>query len=131
MNGTIQPANSAAEYLSTEGCYILELSNSTEDPAVSIARARVAPGVATRWHRLKGTTERYVIIAGTGRVEVDGLPPQTVREGDVVIIPPMCAQRITSTGTSDLVFFAVCTPRFSWDAYEDIEEAQGSNADVR
>jgi hypothetical protein len=35
------------EYFFAEGCHILELSNTPEDPDVSIARARVAPGVIT------------------------------------------------------------------------------------
>jgi hypothetical protein len=40
---------------------------------------------------------------------------------DVVSIPPACAQRITNTGAGDLVFLAVCTPRFVQEAYEEIE----------
>lgn len=107
-----------AEYYFTEGCYINELSNSGDDPEASIARARVAPGVTTRWHRLAGTTERYVIIEGRGRVEVGDLPPRDVAAGDVVIIPPGVRQRITGTGTGNLVFLAVCTPRFTESAYE-------------
>jgi mannose-6-phosphate isomerase-like protein (cupin superfamily) len=121
MIGIVKAADEAAEYLSTEGCHILELSNGPHDPALSIARARVAPGVTTRWHRLRGAVERYIIVSGTGRVEIGGLSQQEVRTGDTVIIPSLCPQRITNTGASDLVFFAVCTPRFSWDIYEDIE----------
>jgi mannose-6-phosphate isomerase-like protein (cupin superfamily) len=123
MIGIVKAADDATEYLSTEGCHLLELSNGAHDPAVSIARARVAPGVTTRWHRLRGTVERYVIISGTGRVEIGGLPSREVRAGDTVIIPPLCPQRITNTGPSDLVFLAICTPRFSWDIYEDIDAA--------
>jgi hypothetical protein len=33
----------------SEGCYISEWSNTPEDPAVSIARARVPPGVTPRF----------------------------------------------------------------------------------
>ena len=33
-----------------EGCFITELCNSPGDPALSIARARVAPGTETEWH---------------------------------------------------------------------------------
>jgi mannose-6-phosphate isomerase-like protein (cupin superfamily) len=123
MIGSVKTADEAAEYLSTEGCHILELSNGPHDPVVSIARARVAPGVTTRWHRLKGTVERYVIVSGAGRVELGGLPPREVRAGDTVIIPSLCPQRITNIGTTDLVFLAVCTPRFNWDVYEDIDAA--------
>jgi mannose-6-phosphate isomerase-like protein (cupin superfamily) len=109
------------EFHTPEGCYINELSNSDADPEVSIARARVQPGVTTRWHRLAGITERYVIISGAGRAEVGDLPAQHVMAGDVVLIPPGCRQRITNTGDGDLVFFAVCTPRFRQEAYEDID----------
>lgn len=121
MRATIRRVNSDAESLIPEGCFILELSNSPDDPDVSIARARVAPGATTRWHRLTGTAERYVILAGDGRVEVGDLPPQSVTPGDVVLIPPACRQRITNIGGEDLVFLAVCTPRFQPACYEDLE----------
>lgn len=109
------------EFYISERCYIMELSNSPDDPDVSIARARVEPGVATRWHRLRGVTERYFMISGKGLVDVGELPPQEVTAGDVVLIPPMCKQRITNIGNDDLIFLAICTPRFSQDVYEDIE----------
>jgi mannose-6-phosphate isomerase-like protein (cupin superfamily) len=108
------------EVLTSEGCYILELSNSADDPAVSIARARVTPGVTTRWHRVLDTTERYVIIEGSGRVEVGDVSPRDVRPGDVVFIPPSIRQRITNTGARDLIFLAICTPRFTPGAYEEL-----------
>jgi mannose-6-phosphate isomerase-like protein (cupin superfamily) len=79
--------------------------------------------VTTRWHRLKGTYERYFIISGIGLVEVGKLPPQEVTAGNIVLIPPMCRQRVTNIGTEDLVFFAICSPRFSQDVYEDIDDA--------
>jgi mannose-6-phosphate isomerase-like protein (cupin superfamily) len=110
------------EFYTPEKCYITELHNTAEDPDASIARARVEPGVTTRWHRLKGTVERYYIVSGRGRVEVGKLPPQEIKAGDIVLIPPMCPQRITNIGPEDLVFLAICTPRFSNDVYEDIED---------
>ena len=79
------------------------------------------PNVTTAWHRLKGIAERYCITSGTGRVEIGTLPPHDVHPGDIVIIPPMCRQRITNIGQDDLVFLAICTPRFTNEAYEDIE----------
>ncbi|GAB2902995.1 hypothetical protein GCM10027046_35310 [Uliginosibacterium flavum] len=113
-----QPAN---EYWFAEGCFILELSNSPADPALSIARARVLPGGQTRWHLLHAISERYVIQSGSGCVEVGELAPQSVAAGDVVIIPPGCRQRIRNTGSDDLIFLALCTPRFAASAYEDLE----------
>ena len=85
------PAN---EYYFDEGCFINELSNSADDEDLSIARARVASGQTTRWHRLTGVAERYLILEGRGRVEVADLAPAEVGPGDVVIIPPGEAQRM-------------------------------------
>jgi mannose-6-phosphate isomerase-like protein (cupin superfamily) len=121
MNEAIKPFDPSAEFFTPEQCYIIELSNTAEDPEVSIARARVEPGVTTRWHRVIGTAERYVILEGRGRVEVESLAPQEVGPGDVVLIPPSGRQRITNIGSGDLVFLAICTPRFRQEAYEDIE----------
>jgi mannose-6-phosphate isomerase-like protein (cupin superfamily) len=109
------------EFYIPEGCFITELSNSSDDPGLSVARARVEPGVTTRWHWLKGTIERYIIVQGKGRMEVADLPAENVETGDVIIIPAMCRQRITNTGTEDLVFLAICTPRFDPVVYEDAE----------
>jgi mannose-6-phosphate isomerase-like protein (cupin superfamily) len=110
------------EFYIDEGCYITELANSSDDPELSIARARVLPGVTTRWHRLRGTTERYVILAGEGRLDVGEEPAREVRPGDVVRIPPMCRQRISNLGEGDLIFLAICTPRFRRENYEDVEK---------
>ena len=121
MRPTIRPVGANAEFYTPEKCYITELSNTPDDPEASIALARVVPGETTRWHRLVGTTERYYIVSGTGQVEVGDLPPQQVNAGDVVIIPPMCRQRITNFGKDDLIFLAICTPRFSPVIYEDLE----------
>ncbi|MGA2780911.1 MAG: cupin domain-containing protein [Smithella sp.] len=123
MKETIKQQNRKKEFYTSEKCYITELSNTPEDPNVSIARARVEPGVTTRWHRLKGMFERFFIISGSGFVEVGEQPPQEVTVGDVVLIPPMCRQRIINIGAEDLIFLAICTPRFSQDVYEDIDAA--------
>ncbi len=121
MQAQIRRKLAAAEFYTDERCYISELSNSDADAEVSIAQARVRAGVTTRWHRLAGITERYVLLAGAGRVEVGELPAQQVGPGDVVLIPPGCPQRIACLGEDDLVFLAICSPRFRYDAYEDID----------
>ena len=99
MKEAIKHQDLGNEFYIPEKCYITELSNTPDDPYASIARARVEPGVTTRWHRLTGTIERYYIINGKGRMEVGKLPPQEVNAGDVVLIPPMCRQRITNIGS--------------------------------
>ena len=109
------------EYYFAEGCYITELSNTAQHPDLSIARARVPVGVTTRWHRVRDTSERYVILDGRGRAEVGSEPPREVGPGDVVVIPTSERQRIANIGDNDLVFLAICTPRFEPAAYEDLE----------
>lgn len=109
------------EYFFEERCFISEWWNSDRDPDVSVARARVLPGVTTRLHRLRGILERYIILEGQGLVEIDHRPARSVAPGDVVLIPPGVPQRITNPGVSDLLFLVVCTPRFDPGAYEDLE----------
>jgi len=121
MRAGTRRVESNREYLTAERCHILELSNSPDDAAVSIARARVEPGVTTRWHRLAGIVERYVILEGTGSVEVGDAPAETVATGDVVWIPAGVRQRIRNIGSADLVFLAICTPRYVESAYEDVD----------
>jgi len=120
---TIARNQAAPERYFDERCHITEWWNSVADAQASVARARVEPGVTTRLHRLKGITERYVILEGRGLVEVGPALQENIGPGDVVVIPSGVAQRITNTGGSDLVFLAVCTPRFTPEAYEDIEPA--------
>jgi mannose-6-phosphate isomerase-like protein (cupin superfamily) len=126
MKAAIKRQDLGNEFYTAEGCYITELSNTTDDPYLSIARARVTPGVTTSWHHLAGTAERYYILQGLGRVEIGQLSPQEVTVGDVVLIPPLCRQRISNTGQDDLIFLAICTPRFSDDVYADIEDSKNS-----
>ncbi len=123
MREQVRVMDLGAEFHTDEGCFITELANIPEDADASIARVRVLPGVTTRWHRLNRTIERYVILSGSGRVEVGELPAQMVSPNDVVLIPPGCPQRITCTSSEDLVFLAICTPRFRPEAYEDIDPA--------
>ncbi len=117
MRAEICKADVSKEYLTDERCFILEVANDDGDAAVSIARARVAPGVATQFHKVMGTEERYIIISGEGLVEVGDLAPTKVSSGDVIRIPADVKQRITNIGKTDLIFFCVCTPPFRQDAY--------------
>ena len=121
LPGSIKRAAQAVEVLTTERCWITENWNESHDPAVSIARARVEPGVTTQRHHLKGISERYLIAAGRGVVKVGDLPPASVGSGDVVFIPEGVAQNITNDGDVDLVFYCICVPRFRPDAYEALE----------
>jgi mannose-6-phosphate isomerase-like protein (cupin superfamily) len=115
------------EYWFREGCFVTELSNSSNDEDLSVARIRVPPGGQTRWHRLIGTVERYVILSGQGEVEVGDQPATRVSSHDVIIIPADCPQRIRNSSDQDLEFLALCTPRFRPDHYVDLDEDNSSS----
>ncbi len=123
---TLQPkivkSTSPNEYLTPEHCYIAE---NYSDKDVSIARATVKPRITTLAHHLVGVQEIYLITSGYGRVTIGGLEPTNVSVGDVVIIPPQTSQKISNTGKTDLVFYCVCTPRFTEACYvnEELEKA--------
>jgi mannose-6-phosphate isomerase-like protein (cupin superfamily) len=119
MQAEISRPNEAEEFPTEEQCYILELWNREYDDAVSVARARVEPGIATRPHSVGETIERYLIVKGSAIVHVEGLGPQTVKPGDLVLIPPGAVQWIENIGRRDLVFYAICTPRFKPEVYRD------------
>lgn len=107
----------AQSYFFEEGCYVAEWSNSSLDESLSVAHIRVPAGTTTQWHRLDGIIERYVILSGEGRVEVGAEPATLVSRGDVVVIPAGERQRIHNVGTDELIFLALCTPRFRPRAY--------------
>ena len=116
-------------YAAQERCHIIEIWRSPDD-SMSIARARVEPGVTTAWHALDGVTERYILASGTGRMEVGDLAPADVGPGDTVFIPAGVRQRITNTGAADLIFYCVCTPPFTPGCYRDLERAPHVNSPV-
>lgn len=113
--------DASKEFSTPERCHIIETFNSAADESLSIARARVEPGITTVWHRVEGTVERYIIADGRGRVEIGDFPASDVGTGDVVIIPAGVRQRITNIGDRDLIFYCVCTPRFQSRNYRTLE----------
>ena len=79
---------------------------------VSVARARVEPGVTPRWHRRPNPTERSLILEGRGRIEGDDGSPEAVGLSDGVPVPPGVRPPIANTGDADLIFLATGTPRY-------------------
>jgi len=120
MDPKVVKHDESRERFTEERCHILESWNDPLDPDVAIARARVEPGVTTARHVLE-VDERYVILSGRGRVEVEGLEATEVEAGDVVVIPAGRTQCITNPEDTDLVFYCVCTPRFEQRHYHDVE----------
>jgi mannose-6-phosphate isomerase-like protein (cupin superfamily) len=122
----ISRPDEADEFMTDENVFILESWHSPLDPALSIARGRLAPGATSVPHILTGTAERYIVIEGEGELSLAGLGVRPIRAGDVVFFPAGCPQTVTNTGTTDLVLYAVCTPPFDADNYVELENGVGS-----
>lgn len=117
----IQKSDSLVELYISERCFITELVNLPDNPLMSVSKARVTSGVTTALHRLLETEERYFILSGKGEMEIDGEVVGLVAKGDTVFIPANATQRITNVGSDDLIFLCICTPRFVFENYEDLE----------
>jgi mannose-6-phosphate isomerase-like protein (cupin superfamily) len=109
-----------AEFYTDERCHITELVNDPGIPGVSLAEARVEPGVTTALHALD-VREIYFVRSGRGRMEGGEGQSFEVGPGDIVDIPAGAPQRITNIGKGDLVFLCLCTPRFEPAGYSDLE----------
>ncbi len=116
----IRRPDEADEFMTDENVYILESWHSPLDPALSIARGRLAPGATSVPHILTGTAERYIIIEGEGELALAGLGTRPVRAGDIVFFPAGSPQTVTNTGTTDLVLYAICTPPFDAENYVEL-----------
>ncbi len=116
----IVKAAAIPEYYIGERCYIAELLNRAETPQVSVARARVLPGMTTELHTLEAA-EIYVILEGEGEVEIGDDCREFVKPGDLAYIAEGRPQRITNTGSIDLIFLCICTPRFRPEIYQSLE----------
>jgi mannose-6-phosphate isomerase-like protein (cupin superfamily) len=114
-------ANGKGEFWTDERCYITELHNCDASPEASLAVARVEVGVTTQLHSLTGVIERYVVRQGEGMLELDGVK-QKLAVGDQAVIPAGASQRIENTGSVDLEFYCLCTPRFFPESYVNLEE---------
>jgi mannose-6-phosphate isomerase-like protein (cupin superfamily) len=105
----------------TELREILNGRTESLDLRYSLAHARLEPGRTSILHILK-SCEVYYMLAGKGRMEIDG-ESQAVHPGDTVVIPPRSKQRIESLGPDYLEFLCIVDP--AWQA-EDEELTEGN-----
>ena len=82
----------------------------------SLAHATLGPGLRSKPHKLK-TSEVYYILAGQGKMSIDG-ETASVDPGDTIYIPPTALQFIENTGTTDLTFICIVDP--AWREEDEI-----------
>lgn len=120
MNEALVSADKREEFPTRERVYITEWVNDAAVPRMSLADARVESGVTTELHCLD-VDEWYSVRRGEGLMEVGTEPPFRVSAGDTVVIPAGTSQRITNTGSGDLMLQCVCMPRFTAQSYRPLE----------
>lgn len=77
----------------------------------SLAEAILAPGQATLRHYHGVTEEIYVLLEGSGEMEVDG-ERTSVAPGDAILIPPLAWHQIRAAAEGELRFLCCCAPAY-------------------
>lgn len=78
----------------------------------SLAEATLDPGARTRRHYHARTEEIYVVLAGSGRMEVDG-DERDVERGDAILIPARAWHELQAGEEDELRFLCCCSPPYS------------------
>jgi mannose-6-phosphate isomerase-like protein (cupin superfamily) len=107
----VKTLESCREIVAGDGTVLRELLHPARDEVscrFSLAHARLAVGSWSHLHALK-TTEVYYILAGRGRMEIDG-EQRDVEPGDAIYIPPQGRQRILAVGPQPLEFLCIVDP---------------------
>jgi mannose-6-phosphate isomerase-like protein (cupin superfamily) len=95
----------------TEICELLHPDREDEELFLgySLSHARLGPGEASRPHCLKTSSEVYFILAGRGRMTIEGESAE-VGSGTAIYIPPGSRQHIENRGDGPLVFLCLVYP---------------------
>jgi mannose-6-phosphate isomerase-like protein (cupin superfamily) len=78
----------------------------------SLAEATLASGQPTKRHYHAQTEEIYVVLEGSGEMEVEG-DRSHVGVGDAILIPPGAWHQIRADDTGELRFLCCCAPPYS------------------
>jgi quercetin dioxygenase-like cupin family protein len=81
--------------------------------AQSVAEASLEPGQVTRRHYHARSEEIYLIVDGSGELEVEG-ETRSVAAGDAILIPPGSWHELTA-GSDGLRLLCCCVPPYSDD----------------
>jgi len=111
-------ADRVPTFQASDGCLLAEVIHPANDgtsPGVSLSRASLPPGGATKPHRLD-FLEIYYVLRGRGVMHVDD-HSQAIGPESCVHLPSGAVQWVENTGSDDLVFLCICHP--AWRAEGD------------
>lgn len=115
----------AEPFTTLDGSQIRVLLDARQGGATnqSLAEATLAAGQATARHRHARTEEIYVVLAGSGEMEVEGERGR-VGPGDAILIPPGVRHQIRAGPDAELRFLCCCAPPYADD--DTFFEEEGS-----
>jgi mannose-6-phosphate isomerase-like protein (cupin superfamily) len=110
----VRSRDDAAPFTTADGSTIRVLLDAESGGArnQSLAEAVLAPGQATERHYHAETEELYVLLEGTGAMEIEG-DERAVGPGDAILIPAGAWHQIRATGDGELRFLCCCAPPYS------------------
>ena len=82
-------------------------------PAQSLAEATLTPGQSTQRHYHALSEEIYLLVAGGGTMELDGVSRE-VGEGDAILIPPAAWHELVA-GPEGVRLLCCCVPPYRDD----------------
>lgn len=110
------------EFLAGDHTVLRELLPPAKQPLAldySLAHGTLAPGARSKRHRLT-SSEVYYIIAGSGRLAVDG-SVVSVEPGSVVYVPPGGTQFLENSGPTPIEFLCLVDPAWRPEDEEVLE----------
>jgi len=117
----IRSREDAAPFVTADGSTIRVLLDAVLGGTVNqrLAEAWLVLGQATERHYHARSEELYVLLDGTGEMELDG-DRRTVGPGDAILIPPGGRHQIRADASAPLRFLCCCAPPYSdEDTYFD------------
>ncbi len=101
-------------FVTLDGSEIREWAGRVSAPAKnqSLAEAMIPVGGATTEHYHRTSEELYLVIAGQGRLVIDG-EEQLIGEGDCALIPPGQRHKVFNVGDGPLRILCACSPAYS------------------
>lgn len=106
--------DSLESYITRDNSEIFELFHpqSSDVENLSLALARVAEGESTRRHYHQNSEEIYYVLAGKGKMFLEGSSGE-IYTGDCVYIPPGQKHYLENHGQKELLILCASSPPYS------------------